>query len=120
MTETTETKTETVVSPEAQAAQFLMSAIPASRILTERLTGTQAKRVLTALLESPLEQTVPGFTTTDAAKLFDLGVQIAACKHIMFNEALKLEEKGELSHQMSPNGEMSVENEIKGVENEKV
>jgi hypothetical protein len=76
-------------TPEVQAAMFLHSALPMFRNQLDKLTGTQAKRVLSALMEAPLEKETPGFTTREADDLFALGLMISNAKFILFNVALK-------------------------------
>lgn len=83
--------TEAEQSPEVQAAYFLRGALPAFRNNLDKLTGTQAKRVLSALMEAPLEQETPSFTTKDAQELFNLGLMISNAKFILFNVALDSE-----------------------------
>lgn len=87
--ETTANPTETQHPPEVQAAMYLHGALPAFRAQLEMVTGTQCKRVLSALMESPLEKTVPGFTTKQAEDLFIMGLNISSAKFILFTTALK-------------------------------
>lgn len=76
-------------SPEVQAAMFLHRALPMFRIALDKLTGVQAKRVLSALMEAPLEKETPGFSTQEAEELFSLGLMISNAKFILFNVSLK-------------------------------
>lgn len=96
--ETTESKLGAELAPKEplttqqktiQAVQFLQSAIPSARNLVNRgtLTGVQAKRVLCALIESPLESETPEFTTVEAAKVFELACMIQNAKYILFQGA---------------------------------
>lgn len=79
-------------TPEVQAALYIQKALPEFRRRLEGITGVQAKRVLSALVESPLEKTVPGFTTQEAEELFLMGTVIQNAKFILFNVALKDQE----------------------------
>lgn len=74
--------------PEIQACMFLERAIPEFMAKAELVTGNQSRRVLCALVESPLEKTVPGFTTQEAMDLFMLGMHIQNAKHVLFTTAL--------------------------------
>lgn len=74
---------------EVQAARYLLTALPAFRNLSEKVTGTQARRVLNALIESPLEKNTPPFTTEEAQELFNLGLVITNAKFILFQASLK-------------------------------
>jgi hypothetical protein len=84
--------TETTIQPEIEAAKFLSAALPQFRTKLEGITGNQAKRVLAALIESPLEKETPGFTTKEAEDLFMLGLYISNAKFILFNVSLKNQE----------------------------
>lgn len=79
-------------TPEVQAALYIQQALPQFRRQLEKVTGTQAKRVLSALVESPLEKTVPGFTTQEAEQLFLMGTMIQNAKFLLFQVALKDQE----------------------------
>lgn len=71
-----------------QCVQWLMSAIPVARIkINDRLTGNQAKRILIALLESPLENEDRKFTTQEAWDVFELGAKITAAKYELFKRS---------------------------------
>lgn len=76
----------------AEAVLFLRQALPAIRSMINNgtLTGTQAKRVLCALVESPLEQETPGFTTLEAQKVFNLACIIQNAKFVLFQGAPEL------------------------------
>lgn len=76
------------IQPEVEAARFIHLGLPMARTQIDKVTGNQAKRVLIALLESPLEKTVEKFTTQEAADLFRLGVMIQNAKHVLFQVAL--------------------------------
>jgi hypothetical protein len=76
------------VSLEIQAALFLHKALPAFKSQLDLVTGVQAKSVLYALAESPLEKKISGFTTKEAQQLFELGLIITNAKFILFNVAL--------------------------------
>jgi hypothetical protein len=76
-------------APEVQAVMFLHSALPRFRAQLQKVTGVQGKRVLEALIESPLEQKVPGFTTKEAHDLFMLGTMIQNAKFVLFQVSLK-------------------------------
>lgn len=71
------------------AVEFLHQAIPQARTMvnSDNLTGVQAKRVLSALIESPLEQETSKFTTASAAKLFNLACLIQNAKYLLFQGA---------------------------------
>lgn len=88
-TETPSSESASDGSPEIQAAMFLHKALPTFRRQLESVTGVQAKHVLSALAEAPLEKTVPDFTTKEATELFNLGLMITNAKFILFNVALK-------------------------------
>jgi len=77
------------MAPEMQAAYYLQGALPTFRSQLQKVTGVQGKRVLEALIESPLEQQVPGFTTKEAHDLYSLGTMIQNAKFILFQAALK-------------------------------
>lgn len=74
------------------AVQYLHVAIPAARNMIEHdlLTGTQAKRVLMALIEAPLEKETPEFTTLEAKKVFHIACMIQNAKYILFQGAPQL------------------------------
>ena len=74
-------------SGELQAAEFLIGALPVfrNRLQGETITGVQAKRILLALVEAPLGNEEPSFTTSAAAGLYELGLQITNAKFIMFH-----------------------------------
>lgn len=101
MTETQENKQEEpVVTPaatmsvEEQAARYLMGALPAFRHKLMRLEERnkhEVSRVLSALIEAPLEQETPLFTTKEANELYNLGLVITNAKLFLFNGALKVE-----------------------------
>lgn len=93
--------------PEIQAAMFLQAALPKFNRDLDTVTGMQAKRVLSAITESPLEKTTPAFTTNEAAALFNLGMTIQNAKYILFTGAIKdaflkiLKEKANIEMTMS-------------------
>lgn len=72
------------IPPEIEAAKYLQGALPAFRRQLELVTGTQCKRVLAALAESPLENETPEFTTSEAEQLFTIGTLISNAKFILF------------------------------------
>lgn len=83
--------TETV---EEQAVKYLMWAIPMFRTKLKALeehNRTEVGRVLSALIESPLEQETHHFTSDKAQDLFELGLVITNAKLILFNKALTIE-----------------------------
>jgi hypothetical protein len=86
-----ETTTETPVEqlPEVQAAMYIHQALPMFRTKLDALTGVQAKRVLEALIEAPLEKEAPAFTTKKAQDLYTLGLYITNAKFILFTTSLK-------------------------------
>jgi len=102
--------------PEIQAAMFLQRALPTFRTQLDRVTGVQAKRVLEALIESPLEKEVPGFTTREAHDLFTLGTMIQNAKFVLFQVALKDEKIVEETQEKIDNGTAATEiaSEAKG------
>lgn len=77
------------VPVEVQAARYLITALPRFRGQLEKVTGTQAKRVLQALIESPLEKNTLPFTTPEALELFNQGLVITNAKFILFQASLK-------------------------------
>lgn len=99
-TSTEPASTETLVSTDAtpepapeldqeiQAAQYLQRAIPRFRNDLHSVTGIQAKRVLSALIESPMEQETAKFTTQGAYNLFESGSVITNAKFILFTASL--------------------------------
>lgn len=89
--QTVENKEE-VLAPEMQAVHYLMGAIPAFKRQLDRLTGVQAKNVLMAIIESPLEQHEHNFTTNESRNLFELGLNIESHKFLLFNTGLKNEQ----------------------------
>lgn len=87
--DTNELKPEQVTNPpEVQAATFIQRALPAARHALNRVTGTQAKRVLMALLENPFEEQTKPLTTPEARELFQLGLMIQNSKFVLFQVAL--------------------------------
>lgn len=77
-------------TPEMSALEFIMMNLPRFRAKLENgVTGVQAKRILSRLIESPLEEETAPFTTTAAAEVFNLGMQIQNAKHILFLTAVK-------------------------------
>lgn len=77
--------------PEVQAAMFIRGALPQVRqlIRSSKFTGVQAKAVLEHILESPLEDEAPEFTTVTASQIFQVGTMIQNSKFILFQVALK-------------------------------
>lgn len=76
-------------SPEMDAAQFIMVKLPVFRQMVDKITGVQAKRVLSRLVEAPLEDETGPFTTQDAADTYNLGMMIQNAKHILFLASIK-------------------------------
>lgn len=79
---------------EEQAVKYLMWAIPMFRTKLKALeehNRTEVGRVLSALIESPLEQETHHFTSDKAQDLFELGLVITNAKLILFNKALTVE-----------------------------
>lgn len=66
------------------AVQFIHATLNTFRERVRNLMGTQAKRVLEAIIESPLEQEVKSFTTKEAMKCFELGVAIKSAQYVLF------------------------------------
>jgi hypothetical protein len=66
------------------AVQHIHLGLPQFRALMDRVTGVQAKRVLEAIIESPLENEVKRFTTREAMQLFELGISINSAKYVLF------------------------------------
>lgn len=98
------------VDPKVEAVMFLKSAIPSfrNRLNDDNvITGTQAKRILSALIESPLENETPSFTTKEAEDMFTLGLMITNAKHILFAEGLKQELQSVQNEQIENKGEDS-------------
>lgn len=77
----------TIEEKTVEAVKFLHQALPTARMLVDNLTGVQCKRVLKALLETPLEQETPSFTTKGGLQLFNLGIMIQNAKFILFQGA---------------------------------
>lgn len=70
---------------------FLNSAIKEFRntLNSGKITGTQVKVVLEALVEQPLEKETKKFTTVEANYLFNLGCEIEKHKFLLFQLALE-------------------------------
>lgn len=66
------------------AVQFIHATLNTFRNRVKNITGVQAKRVLEALVESPLEKEVSSFTTEEAVKCFELGIAINSAKYVLF------------------------------------
>ena len=93
------------------AVQYIHGSMNTARERIHKLTGVQAKRVLEAVMESPLEQQVKGFTTKDGSKAFNLITGIQSAKFVLFQgsrnqydniaddieKEMKTEENGEAS-----------------------
>lgn len=81
-----ETCNSLLVSPQMvrEAGQSLMGRIPAGRNMVDRLTGVQAKLVLKKIIESPLEDTLPQFTTQEAALCFQVALAVQSAKFFLF------------------------------------
>jgi hypothetical protein len=66
------------------AVQFIHLHLPVFRQAMSKVTGVQAKAVLEAIVESPLEKDIKGFTTKEAMRLFELGIAINSAKYVLF------------------------------------
>ncbi len=66
------------------AVQFIHATLSTFRDRVDNLMGMQAKRVLKAIIESPLEKEVASFTTKEAQKCFELGIAINSAKYVLF------------------------------------
>src|SRR6267142_4191688 len=75
-------------TPAMEAARYLHTALPMFKHNLEKLTGIQAKRVLSSLIESPLEQETPKFSTSQAKELYNVGLAITNAKFILFTASL--------------------------------
>ncbi len=78
------------IDPAAQAAHNLPAMLGWFRnTVEEKLTGTQAKKVLVALAEVPFAEKPPVFTTQEAYDLFNLGQQIFNAKFLILMASLR-------------------------------
>lgn len=66
------------------AVQFIHATLNTFRDRVKNVTGVQAKRVLEAIIESPLEKEISSFTTKEALKCFELGIVIQSAKYVLF------------------------------------
>jgi hypothetical protein len=75
--------------PQMEAVMFLHQTMPVFRNLLDKVTGTQAKNVLMALTEAPLNDNPPKFTTPESLKLYNTGLQIVNAKFSLFQNVIK-------------------------------
>lgn len=92
------------------AVQFIHGALPRFRDRIKDVTGVQVKRVLEAIIESPLEREIQSFTTKEAVKLFELGIAINSAKYILFQGSKNHYDElaGDIEQQMETNSDESV------------
>lgn len=78
--------------PVVRAVLTIQQALKMARgVIRDKLTGTQAKAVLEAVLEHPLEKEAPNFTTDEAHHVFYLADVIASNKIVLFQASLEAE-----------------------------